>query len=84
VYVCSGRKYSYSRKDLGNRMDASDEASYWATTKAHASVTCHLGIWAGDEVLTVFWSAKPVIVVANEGVLALVVNWLTTMHFYSS
>ncbi|GKD45055.1 B3 domain-containing protein-like protein [Tanacetum coccineum] len=30
----SGRKYSYSRKDLGNRVYASDEARYWATTKA--------------------------------------------------
>nr|GEW36358.1 B3 domain-containing protein At3g19184-like [Tanacetum cinerariifolium] len=30
----SGRKYSYSRKDLENRVYASDEARYWATTKA--------------------------------------------------
>ncbi|GKD31719.1 hypothetical protein Tco_1242497 [Tanacetum coccineum] len=45
------RKYSYSRKDLGNPVDASYEARYRATTKAHASVTCHLGIWAGEEVL---------------------------------
>ena len=33
-YVCSGRKYSYLRKRLRNRVYASDEARYWATTKA--------------------------------------------------
>ncbi|PWA59296.1 B3 domain-containing protein [Artemisia annua] len=34
LYVRSGRKYSYSRKDLGNCVYASDEARDWATTKA--------------------------------------------------
>ena len=33
-YVCSGKKYSYLRKRLGNRVYASDEARCWAATKA--------------------------------------------------
>nr|GEW92177.1 ABC transporter C family member 8-like [Tanacetum cinerariifolium] len=77
----SGRKYSYSRKDLGNHMDANKSPCF-----RHMSLG-DLG-WLvfsfGDEVLTVFWSAKLVLVVADEGVFALVMNWLTAMHFYSS
>ncbi|KAD6119114.1 hypothetical protein E3N88_10385 [Mikania micrantha] len=34
IYLCSKRKYSYSRRDLANRVYASDEAREYATTKA--------------------------------------------------
>lgn len=34
LHFCSGRKYSYSRKDLANRVYASDEAREYAINKA--------------------------------------------------
>lgn len=34
IHLCSKRKYSYARRDLANRVYASDEAREYATAKA--------------------------------------------------
>ncbi|GKD31718.1 hypothetical protein Tco_1242496, partial [Tanacetum coccineum] len=65
-------KYSYLQKDLGNPVDASDEARLQQKPMLSSHVTWRFRL-----------VRKAVVLVADEGVLALFMNWLMAMHLYS-